>query len=73
MATVDIVEIPQDDKEAALECIINYARQNPEKYKGKKDALMAKYGITTLEDSVVEVPESEDVKELKAIKKKVNK
>ena len=70
MSVIDWDSIPQDDKDKALEAIINYARQNPVKYALKKDALLAKYGLTSIDESVVEVPESEDIKELKELKKK---
>lgn len=73
MSEVNIVELPKDNKEEALQAIINYARQNPTKYALKKEALLKRYGITELSDEVVEVPESEDVKQLKAIKEKINK
>jgi len=70
MSVVDWELIPQEDKEKALEAIISYARQNPVKYALKKDALLAKYGLTSIDESVVEIPESEDIKELKKLKKK---
>jgi hypothetical protein len=72
MARLVYAPIPTDDKAAALEAIAAYKKQNPVKYEMKKAALFARYGLDTVEDSVDETPDENDI-ELEAMKQKVTK
>jgi hypothetical protein len=72
MARLVYEPIPKDDKAAALEAIAAYKKQNPVKYEMKKAALFARYGLDSVEDSVDETPDDNDI-ELEAMKKKVTK
>jgi len=58
-------------KEAILESLMRYKKQNPVKWLTKKPALLARYGFT-VEDEPVELKDAED-EELEAIKKRVTK
>lgn len=72
MARLVYEPIPKDDKAKALEAIAAYKKQNPVKYEAKKAALFARYGLDSVEDSVDETPDDNDI-ELEAMKKKVTK
>ena len=72
MARLVYEPIPKEDKAAALEAIAAYKKQNPVKYEMKKAALFARYGLDSVEDSVDETPDENDI-ELEAMKKKVTK
>lgn len=60
--------------ETAIEDLINYAKQNPEKYKMKKEALFKMYGLsedTEIQEAIKKEVEfeSDDIKELKKKRK----
>lgn len=69
MAKLQMQQIDKSDKEAILEALANYKKQNPAKYETKKAELFKRYSLT---DDVKEVKDESD-KELEALKEKVTK
>lgn len=66
----EVKPIPTNDQSAALAAWIEYVKQNPSKAEAKKVAYFTKYNLPL--DTEVKV-DSEEVKELKELKKKIDK
>lgn len=73
MADTSFIPINKNDKEAAINFIMNYKKQNPVKFELKKEALFKQFNISLEEAPVLEpVKDEMDIKleELKAKAKK---
>lgn len=73
MADTSFIPINKNDKEAALNFIMNYKKQNPVKFELKKEALFKQFNISLEEAPILEpVKDEMDIK-LEELKEKVKK
>jgi hypothetical protein len=73
MANTTFIPIDKNDKEAAINSLMRYKKQNPVKFELKKAELYKKFGIEVQEEAKLEpVKDATDI-ELETLKAKVTK
>lgn len=67
------VPVDKNDKEAVINFLMNYKKQNPVKFELKKEALFKEYGISFEEAPTLEPVKDETDIQLENLKEKVKK
>lgn len=63
----------KDNQEEVINFLMNYKKQNPQKFEQKKEALYKQFGLTTENESKIDPPKDETDLELEAMKTKAKK